>query len=150
MRIPDDIMYNKDIFPSFSSEELEKLRTTKPSTLHAASQIQGITPHALIYLHSYISRGRHNQNRASRAARVAATSGSGSGATAVLETTTTTTTTTTTLTEDDEGDVSPMHPDFSVSPQEAELRKHYQEIDDIQLDSGGSGTGDGGVVRPKQ
>ena len=55
MRLPDDIEYTKDTFSSFSSEKLEKLRTNKPATLHhTASQIQGITPHALIYLHSYI------------------------------------------------------------------------------------------------
>ena len=57
--LPADIHYTKDVFPSFSAEELEKLRVARPATLHAASQIQGITPHALIYLQTYISRGKH-------------------------------------------------------------------------------------------
>jgi tRNA uridine 5-carboxymethylaminomethyl modification enzyme len=62
MRIPADIIYTRDLFP-FAAEELEKLKQYRPETLHAASQIQGITPHALIYLQTYISRGKHNKTR---------------------------------------------------------------------------------------
>ena len=40
MLLPPDIDYSQSVFPSFSSEELEKLRTARPTTLHAASQIQ--------------------------------------------------------------------------------------------------------------
>lgn len=58
VRIPPDINYSREIFP-FAEEELEKLRRYRPETLHAASQIQGITPHALIYLQTYLSRGKH-------------------------------------------------------------------------------------------
>lgn len=58
LKIPESIEYTRDNFP-FAAEELEKLRKFRPETLHAASQIQGITPHALIYLQTYISRGRH-------------------------------------------------------------------------------------------
>ena len=60
MQIPPDIEYSRDIFP-FAAEELEKLRLHRPETLHAASQIQGITPHALIFLQTYLSRGRHHK-----------------------------------------------------------------------------------------
>ena len=61
--LPTDIVYSHDNFPAFSSEELEKLRTHRPATLHMASQIQGVTPHALIYLANYITRGRHHSKR---------------------------------------------------------------------------------------
>lgn len=64
MRIPADIEYSRDIFP-FAAEELEKLRLHRPETLHAASQIQGITPHALIFLQTYLSRGRHHKRNKS-------------------------------------------------------------------------------------
>jgi len=107
--LPPDLEYSKDAFPSFSAEELEKLRTARPATLHAASQIQGVTPHALIYLHTYVTRGRHHQFRRDNAAVAAAGGVMGDG-------------------EDGDG---AMHPDFFVSPKEAGLRKHYQEIDDV-------------------
>jgi len=63
LQLPTDIVYSHDNFPAFSSEELEKLRTHRPATLHMASQIQGVTPHALIYLANYITRGRHHSKR---------------------------------------------------------------------------------------
>ena len=156
MVLPTDIAYNKDIFPSFSSEELEKLRKHRPVTLHEASQIQGVTPHALIYLHSYVTRGKHHV--AQRAAAVAARNGnnnlqegeagsnsydtlassllspsdttlssSSTGAAVLTKTKASQTQTSAAI---DIEPLSPMHPDFSVSPQEADLRKHYQEIDD--------------------
>ena len=59
--IPSSIQYNHDHFPSFSSEELEKLNTHQPTTLHAASMISGITPHTLIYLHNYLLKGKGRQ-----------------------------------------------------------------------------------------
>lgn len=62
MKIPSDMEYTQEKFP-FAAEELEKLRKYRPETLHAASQIQGVTPHALIYLQTYISRGRHLKHR---------------------------------------------------------------------------------------
>jgi len=37
-----------------SNEVIEKLQTATPPTLHAASQISGITPAALEILHVYI------------------------------------------------------------------------------------------------
>jgi hypothetical protein len=109
--LPPDLEYSKDAFPSFSAEELEKLRTARPATLHAASQIQGVTPHALIYLHTYVTRGRHHQFRRDNAAVAAAAAAAGG----VMG----------------DGEDGAMHPDFFVSPKEAGLRKHYQEIDDV-------------------
>jgi tRNA uridine 5-carboxymethylaminomethyl modification enzyme len=63
LQLPADIVYSHEYFPAFSSEELEKLRTHRPATLHMASQIQGVTPHALIYLANYITRGRHHKKK---------------------------------------------------------------------------------------
>lgn len=63
LSIPHDIVYNHEIFPSLSSEELEKLNRHKPTTLHEASQIQGVTPHSLVYLQNYISKGRQYRNK---------------------------------------------------------------------------------------
>ncbi len=61
MILPADMEYTRELFPAFSAEEIEKLRTHRPITLQAASSIQGITPHTLIYLHNYISRGKHRR-----------------------------------------------------------------------------------------
>lgn len=41
MNIPNNLDYSRVNFPSFSTEELEKLNKYKPNTLHNASQIQG-------------------------------------------------------------------------------------------------------------
>jgi tRNA uridine 5-carboxymethylaminomethyl modification enzyme len=90
--LPTDIVYSHDNFPAFSSEELEKLRTHRPATLHMASQIQGVTPHALIYLANYITRGRHHSKRQKE-------------------------------------DANEMISDFSPSPGEAFVEKHYEEIE---------------------
>jgi tRNA uridine 5-carboxymethylaminomethyl modification enzyme len=61
--IPADITYNHDTFPSFSSEELEKLSKYKPTTLHEASQLQGVTPHSLVYLQNYLAKSRRSRNK---------------------------------------------------------------------------------------
>lgn len=55
-RIPADIEYTHDRLPSMSSEELEKLNTIRPETFAAASQMQGITPHSLVYLYNHVTR----------------------------------------------------------------------------------------------
>lgn len=57
--LPSDIIYTHEIFPAFSSEELEVLRKNRPTTLQAASQLQGLTPHTVLYLHNYITRRKH-------------------------------------------------------------------------------------------
>lgn len=55
-RIPADIQYTHDLLPSMSAEELEKLSTVRPETFAAASQMQGITPHSLVYLYNHVTR----------------------------------------------------------------------------------------------
>lgn len=137
MLLPTDIQYTSKQFPSFSAEELEKLQKHRPLTLHAASQLQGITPHALIYLHSYISRGKHHIARAANDAlaqdRLAEITGGSKGAERIE---------TTEDTGDDRSqnqiyrDPDPMHPDFLVSPEEAGLEKHFQELDDVEIIQG--------------
>lgn len=56
--LPADIIYNHEVFPSMSSEELEQLNKHRPLTLHAASQLQGVTPHSVIYLQNYLMKRR--------------------------------------------------------------------------------------------
>jgi tRNA uridine 5-carboxymethylaminomethyl modification enzyme len=59
--LPPDMKYTRETFPSFSSEEIEKLNKARPSNIHAASQLEGITPHTVIYLHNYVTRRRHTK-----------------------------------------------------------------------------------------
>ena len=61
--LPTNLQYTRDFFPSLSTEELEKLKSARPSTLHAASQIPGITPNALVFLYNFVSKGnRHRKS----------------------------------------------------------------------------------------
>lgn len=117
MLLPTDLVYTSESFPSFSAEELERLAKSRPTTLHAASQLQGITPQTLIYLHTYISRGRHHIARNAVAARLASQA-EGASEDVLADT-----------------EETPMHPDFQVSPQEAGLERHFQEIDDVVVGS---------------
>ena len=55
-RIPSNIEYTHEKLPSMSSEELEKLNSVRPETFAAAAQIQGITPHSLVYLYNHVTR----------------------------------------------------------------------------------------------
>jgi tRNA uridine 5-carboxymethylaminomethyl modification enzyme len=64
MAIPADIVYNRETFPSFSAEELEKLNMYRPATLHAAGQVQGVTSHALVYLQNYLRKNKHVATKA--------------------------------------------------------------------------------------
>lgn len=122
MLLPTDLMYTSEFFPSFSAEELERLQKSRPTTLHAASQLQGMTPQSLIYLHTYISRGKHHVARNVHNARLASIAQSGSDSTS----------TSTVLEVDVDVKVEdPMHPDFTMTAQEAGLRKHFEEIDDV-------------------
>ena len=61
--IPRTIQYTSEAFPAFSAEDLEALNKAKPVTMHQASQLQGVTPHALVYLHHYITRGKHQAHQ---------------------------------------------------------------------------------------
>lgn len=55
-RIPADIEYTHARLPSMSSEEIERLNQVRPETFAAASQMQGITPHSLVYLYNHVTR----------------------------------------------------------------------------------------------
>jgi tRNA uridine 5-carboxymethylaminomethyl modification enzyme len=59
--LPLDLVYSLDTFPALSGEELEKLRKHRPSTLHEAGKIAGVTPHALVYIHNSITRGHYKK-----------------------------------------------------------------------------------------
>lgn len=78
--IPLDVQYSHEVFPSMSSEEIEQLTRHKPRTMHEASQLQGLTPHALVYLHNYITRGRYMKAKWEAKQLVGAATGSGDGA----------------------------------------------------------------------
>ena len=56
--IPASIRYEAEFFPSLSSEELEKLRLTRPSNFRVAAEIPGLTPHSLIYLYQAVRKGK--------------------------------------------------------------------------------------------
>lgn len=65
MRIPPDIEYEHELFPTFSKEELEKLANVRPETFADASKISGVTPQSLVYLYHHVTR--RNQKRDRRA-----------------------------------------------------------------------------------
>jgi tRNA U34 5-carboxymethylaminomethyl modifying enzyme MnmG/GidA len=54
--IPKEVEYTQITLPALSLEELEKLRSHRPETLHHASLIEGMTSAGLMYLHHYIKR----------------------------------------------------------------------------------------------
>jgi tRNA uridine 5-carboxymethylaminomethyl modification enzyme len=59
IELPSNMVYSHEFFPSFSAEELEILNRHRPETIHAASQLQGLTPHAIIYLQNYVMKRKH-------------------------------------------------------------------------------------------
>lgn len=80
MKIPGDIIYSHDMFPTFSSEEIEKLNNIRPPNFAEASNISGLTPQTLVYLYNYVSKRGGNQfrdrerNKKAKARQAAATS----------------------------------------------------------------------------
>lgn len=56
LRIPPDVVYNRQTLPTLSLEELEKLSVARPNTFAEASQISGITPQSLVYLYHHVQR----------------------------------------------------------------------------------------------
>lgn len=64
MRIPPDLDYEHEKFPTFSKEELEKLARLRPTTFAEASKISGVTPQSLVYLYHYVTgRNRKRDGR---------------------------------------------------------------------------------------
>jgi len=59
--LPADMEYTHEMFPSFSHEELERLRRERPVNLHAASLMEGLTPHTLVYLHNFMTRNNSSK-----------------------------------------------------------------------------------------
>ncbi len=66
LRIPMDIVYSRENFPSLSAEEIQKLKAGRPATFHAASQISGITPHSLVYLFNYVTKRGKEEKKAKK------------------------------------------------------------------------------------
>lgn len=62
IKIPTFIRFTRENFPSISTEELEILEKKKPSTINEASTFQGITPHTLVFLKSYIEKKKYLTN----------------------------------------------------------------------------------------
>ena len=61
VELPADLKYTHEFFPAMSTEELERLTKVRPVTMHAASQLEGLTPHSLVYLHNYVVNGKHRE-----------------------------------------------------------------------------------------
>ena len=53
---PKDVVYSTDNFPNCSMEEIELLRKYKPSNMHEAAAIQGLTAHSLVYIFNKLSK----------------------------------------------------------------------------------------------
>jgi tRNA uridine 5-carboxymethylaminomethyl modification enzyme len=63
VRIPTDLVYDQSIFPTLSTEEIEKLSQLRPSTFAEASAISGVTPQSLIYLYQHIQKRARQRDR---------------------------------------------------------------------------------------
>ena len=55
-KIPPTIVYDHEIMPTFSKEEIEKLNRFRPSTFAEASQISGLTPQSIVYLYHHVTK----------------------------------------------------------------------------------------------
>jgi len=67
LKLPTNLQYTHEALPTLSNEELEKLQTIRPTTLSEASQISGMTPQSLVYLHYYVKRKYRKSNTATTA-----------------------------------------------------------------------------------
>jgi tRNA uridine 5-carboxymethylaminomethyl modification enzyme len=67
MRIPPDLVYEHEKFPTFSKEEIEKLSSARPKTFAEASQISGVTPQSLVFLYHHVTR-RNRKREGSKSA----------------------------------------------------------------------------------
>jgi tRNA U34 5-carboxymethylaminomethyl modifying enzyme MnmG/GidA len=56
MLISSDIVYSRDNFPNFKTEEIEKLNQFRPTTFHEAGKISGLSSHSLVYLYNYCTK----------------------------------------------------------------------------------------------
>lgn len=63
VRIPPYIVYDHDVMPTFSKEEIEKLDRFRPATFADASQISGLTPQCLVYLYHHVMKLNKERRR---------------------------------------------------------------------------------------
>lgn len=71
MRIPPDLVYEHELFPSFSKEELEKLAKVRPETFADASKISGVTPQSLVHLYYHVTRRNQQRDRRAKSKAIA-------------------------------------------------------------------------------
>jgi tRNA uridine 5-carboxymethylaminomethyl modification enzyme len=71
MRIPPDIVYERESFPTFKKEELEKLAEAQPETFADASNISGVTPQSLVYLYHHVTRRNQKRDRRTKSNAIA-------------------------------------------------------------------------------
>ena len=71
MRIPPDIVYEHESFPTFKKEELEKLAEARPETFADASNISGVTPQSLVYLYHHVTRRHQKRDRRTKSNAIA-------------------------------------------------------------------------------
>lgn len=109
LRLPVDIEYSKDKFPSLSAEELEKLAKVRPRTFQEAGQVSGITPHSLVYLYHMVTRRRAGGATRSPAGQVPAGTASGGEGNAPSR-----------------GEAAAIHPDFVAGAEDP--THHFREV----------------------
>jgi len=63
VKIPPYIVYDHDVMPTFSKEEIEKLDRFRPATFAEASQISGLTPQCLVYLYHHVMKLNKERRR---------------------------------------------------------------------------------------
>ena len=63
VKIPPYIVYDHDVMPTFSKEEIEKLDRFRPATFAEASQISGLTPQCVVYLYHHVMKLNKERRR---------------------------------------------------------------------------------------